>query len=50
MLFTCHIKIESKITILPINNFEFTIKCEGTVYILYETLRINYKLNSSLKE
>ena len=28
-----HIKIESKITMLPIYNFEFTIKCEDIYYI-----------------
>ena len=38
-----HIKIESKITTLPIYNFEFTIKCENVA--LDETL----KLNASLK-
>ena len=27
-----HIKIESKITMLPIYNFEFTIKCESINY------------------
>ena len=27
-----HIKIESKITMLPIYNFEFTIKCESIYY------------------
>ena len=28
-----HIKIESKITMLPIYNFEFTIKCEDVYYM-----------------
>ena len=28
-----HIKIESKITMLPIYNFEFTIKCENVYYM-----------------
>ena len=41
-----HIKIKSKITMLPIYNFEFTIKCED---VYYETLKRNYKLNASLK-
>ena len=27
-----HIKIESKLTMLPIYNFEFTIKCESIYY------------------
>ena len=41
-----HIKIESKITMLPIYNFEFTMKCEDTYY---ETLKRNHKLNASLR-
>ena len=28
-----HIKIESKITMLPIYNFEFTRKCEEVYYV-----------------
>ena len=47
-MFKCalHIKIESKITMLPVYKFEFTITCED---VYYETLRRNYKLNASLK-
>ena len=28
-----HIKIESKITMWPIDNFEFTVKCEDVYYM-----------------
>ena len=30
--YALHIKIESKLTMLPIYNFEFTIKCESIYY------------------
>ena len=30
---TLHVKIESKITMLPIYNLEFTIKCEDVYYM-----------------
>ena len=42
------IKIESKITMLPIYNFEFTIKCDNVYYPLWLLMK-HFKLNASLK-
>ena len=38
------VKIESKITLLPIYNFEFTIKCEEVYYVKHKKEIINYTL------
>ena len=43
-----HIKIESKISMLPIYNFEFTIKCDDVYYPLWLLMK-HFKLNASLK-